>query len=347
MFSVVIPLYNKAHTIVGTLSSVLAQDFPDFEVVVVDDGSTDGGSEIVEREFSDPRIRMIRQERGGDGAARNTGVAAARRDLIALLDADDLWLPGYLSEMKRAVELFPESGMYCCGGVSRYPNGSGSVRQSPAYGNDPIEVNYFENPFFFGNASSTVFARHLHDLAGGFPVGMPQYAEVVFFFTLALKTDVVFCPALLTVYNLGVPGQLTADRRANMYGIVASSNQIYEFWVALPAAERNPVCRSALVQNLRYGIRYALVKGDYRLMGYFFDNTDPRLLAELASAERFLYPRPMLRVPALALSFAAAAQTRLRQPPSPRFSRNIDMALASAATSSLPTRIGFAEPEDA
>ena len=61
MFSVVIPLYNKSHTIIGTLQSVLAQEYQEFEVVIVDDGSSDGGMELVERQFRDPRIRLIRQ----------------------------------------------------------------------------------------------------------------------------------------------------------------------------------------------------------------------------------------------------------------------------------------------
>ena len=90
--SVVIPLYQTQDYIGAALSSVLAQTFTDFEVIVVDDGSRDGGPEIV-RSRADPRVRVITQENRGLAGARNTGIRQAHGDLIALLDADDLWDP--------------------------------------------------------------------------------------------------------------------------------------------------------------------------------------------------------------------------------------------------------------
>ena len=95
MISVVIPLYNKEHQIAETLRSVLEQTFQDFEVVIVDDGSTDKSSEEALK-IRDPRIRFVRQENAGVSAARNRGIEEARFDLIAFLDADDRWKPEYL-----------------------------------------------------------------------------------------------------------------------------------------------------------------------------------------------------------------------------------------------------------
>ena len=90
--SVVIPLYNKVKYIRRALDSVLNQTSADLEVIVVDDGSTDGGGHVVLRQH-DGRVRLIRQGNKGVSVARNRGVSEARADLIAFLDADDEWLP--------------------------------------------------------------------------------------------------------------------------------------------------------------------------------------------------------------------------------------------------------------
>ena len=95
--SAVIPLYNKADYIGRALDSVFAQSFTDYELIVVDDGSTDGGGDIV-RAYSDPRLRLVCQENAGPGSARNRGLREARGALVAFLDADDEWLPEFLAK---------------------------------------------------------------------------------------------------------------------------------------------------------------------------------------------------------------------------------------------------------
>jgi len=93
--SVIVPLFNKAPYIERALSSVAAQTYRDFELIVVDDGSTDEGPRIVEA-FTDLPIHLIRQENAGPGAARNRGLELAQGELVAFLDADDEWLSNYL-----------------------------------------------------------------------------------------------------------------------------------------------------------------------------------------------------------------------------------------------------------
>jgi glycosyltransferase involved in cell wall biosynthesis len=102
-FSVIIPVYNRAAALAQALESVRAQSCQDFEIVVVDDGSGDDPRAVVER-LGDPRIRFIRQENKGGGAARNTAIDHARGRFIAPLDSDDIFLPQHLARMKALLE---------------------------------------------------------------------------------------------------------------------------------------------------------------------------------------------------------------------------------------------------
>src|SRR5690606_8126065 len=101
-FSVIIPLYNKENFVAATIDSVLAQSFSDFELIVVDDGSSDNSGQIVQS-YTDKRITYIRTENRGVSSARNLGIEKASADYITFLDADDLWKPDFLqrSEERR------------------------------------------------------------------------------------------------------------------------------------------------------------------------------------------------------------------------------------------------------
>ncbi len=98
--SVIVPLFNKAATVVRSLESIRSQTFEDFEVIVVDDGSTDSSAQCADAflENGDDRFRLVRQANAGPGAARNRGAAEAKGDLLAFLDADDEWLPDFLEK---------------------------------------------------------------------------------------------------------------------------------------------------------------------------------------------------------------------------------------------------------
>jgi glycosyltransferase involved in cell wall biosynthesis len=124
--TVVIPLYNKRRYVRRALDSISAQTFNDFELIVVDDGSTDGSGEEVAR-HPDPRFRVVHQANAGPGAARNRGIAEAAGDLIAFLDADDEWLPEYLQRAVTAMEAHPDIAAFTQsylidpGGISSLP----------------------------------------------------------------------------------------------------------------------------------------------------------------------------------------------------------------------------------
>lgn len=111
IISVVIPLYNKEASIAQSLKSVLSQEYDDFEVVIVDDGSTDGSGGVVEA-INDPRIRLIKQENGGPSKARNTGVKNAKGEWILFLDADDEMLPEALEFFSEKIQKNADADMF-------------------------------------------------------------------------------------------------------------------------------------------------------------------------------------------------------------------------------------------
>jgi glycosyltransferase involved in cell wall biosynthesis len=119
--SVIIPLYNKASFVERSLQSALRQTYTDFELIVVDDGSTDGGHEVVEQ-CVDTRVQLIRQDNAGPGAARNRGLAAASGEFAAFLDADDEWLPSFLEKSLACLEQHPDAACVSSGYI-QYPAG--------------------------------------------------------------------------------------------------------------------------------------------------------------------------------------------------------------------------------
>ena len=112
LVSVIVPTYNRRYCLPNALGSVLAQTHTNWEVVLVDDGSTDGTAELVAEQFgADPRFRYFQQRNGGVSNARNTAIAHARGDFIAFLDSDDLWKPWKLEVQLACLHRFPELGM--------------------------------------------------------------------------------------------------------------------------------------------------------------------------------------------------------------------------------------------
>jgi GT2 family glycosyltransferase len=109
-FTVAMPAYNAERTIAASIRSVLAQTRSDHELIVVDDGSTDATVEIASG-FNDPRVRVLRQENQGPGAARNLAITEARGRYVSMLDSDDLWLPTYLETMGAALDADPRAGL--------------------------------------------------------------------------------------------------------------------------------------------------------------------------------------------------------------------------------------------
>lgn len=171
-YSVVIPLYNKEHYIEKTLQSVLNQTFGDYEIIVVDDGSSDGSLAAAGRVKSD-RIRLIQQENAGVSVARNTGIHNARGEYVCFLDADDEWRPEYLETIDSLTNAYPDSGFFVTAYAVDMGNGkiNLSTQLTPEQGCLPSYWLTLAKGYDFVWTSATTIRRQLLLDAGCFRPG--------------------------------------------------------------------------------------------------------------------------------------------------------------------------------
>jgi glycosyltransferase involved in cell wall biosynthesis len=160
--SVIVPVYNAEKYVAATIESVLAQTYPNFEIIIVDDGSPDNSIEVCQK-FTDSRIRIVRQENRGLPGARNTGIRHAKGDYLAFLDADDIWLPTKLEKHVHHLDNSPTVGISFC--YSSFINQQGKptgLYQKPRKLYD-ITPSYVlcRNPV--GNGSAAVIRREVFE----------------------------------------------------------------------------------------------------------------------------------------------------------------------------------------
>jgi glycosyltransferase involved in cell wall biosynthesis len=201
-FSVVVPAYNAAEMLEATVRSVLEQDFEDFEVVVSNDGSTDGTLAVARSlSESDSRVRVVTDENGGCAVARNRGFEAATGEFAVLLDSDDQLGPGYLARMSAFIDECPGFDIYSCNGIRvMSDNRTEPFLSGPAYSQqtswtlaDIILINRIY--------ITAVLRRDLWERVGGFTAGL-RYAEDYDFWlrALALRATQIYTPQRLGVY---------------------------------------------------------------------------------------------------------------------------------------------------
>lgn len=201
--SVVIPLFNKRAHIGTTLESVLAQTAAPDEILVIDDGSTDGGEKVV-ASMTDPKIRLIRQRNQGVAAARNRGSQAARGELIAFLDADDTWEPGFLEAIKALQAKFPLAGAFAT--AYQIVNPDGSISR-PAFqlcqeSETCLIENYPKAALTFPVWTSAVaVSRKVLEEVGGFPKGEYLGEDVDLWLRIALRYPIAWSGAYLATYR--------------------------------------------------------------------------------------------------------------------------------------------------
>lgn len=200
-FSVIIPLYNKEKFIKNTLESVLNQSFEDFELLIVNDGSTDGGEAVVQS-FSDKRINYFHKTNAGVSAARNYGIARANSEYIAFIDADDFWQSDFLGEMKHLIQSHPNHKVFACALKLETPHRAFPAQYSFNTQGGPQVINYFEASMkqTVLSGSSAVFHREVFQNSGLFDEKIKSAEDTDMWIRIGLKHEVVFLNLPLATY---------------------------------------------------------------------------------------------------------------------------------------------------
>ncbi len=194
VFSIIIPLYNKEKYIQNTIESALHQTFTDFEIIVVNDGSTDSSLAIVEQ-IEDSRIKIFSTKNGGVSKARNYGIEKAQSDLIAFLDGDDLWEENHLESLYKLWKKYPNCGLYASGYSKKFDNSR------------PIKAVFAGLEDFFGvvedffkasiidclaTSSSVMIQRFVFNKIGGFNQILKRREDTEFWIRIALQFKIAF-----------------------------------------------------------------------------------------------------------------------------------------------------------
>ena len=242
--SVVMPLYNKERDVARAIRSALAQTFTDYELIVVNDGSTDRSVEAVAT-FNDPRIRLVNQENQGVSAARNCGVAEAKANHIAFLDSDDEWKPAFLETIFELISIFPDCQVFA---TAYYVQTRKSCMRPVRLWDVPARPwrgvldNYFqvaicsEPPVC---SSAVALTRAVFHETGGFPEGVASGEDLLTWARLACRYSIAYCSEPLAVFYSpdslsDRPTRLpeTPDRVSEgLADLIASSGPDLRLWV--------------------------------------------------------------------------------------------------------------------
>lgn len=225
-FSVVIPLYNKDKHITRAINSVLNQSYRKFEIIVVDDGSTDSG--VIEvKKINDSRIRLVQQINLGVSSARNKGISLAKYNFVGFLDADDAWKPDFLETIYFLIKKYPEAGAFATAyeiinNVSKKSIPK-SILNVPE-GWEGIIDDYFrlalKSPLI--SASSVVIPKKIFNKVGLFREELKRGEDLEMWCRIALDYDIAFSNKVCATYF-----QNADNRACNRKAVLSESFSNY------------------------------------------------------------------------------------------------------------------------
>jgi len=215
--SVIIPTYNRGWTLQAAIDSVLAQTYPDFELVVVDDGSSDDTARILSA--YGPEVKRVRQANAGVSAARNTGIRTTRGQLIAFLDSDDRWLPDKLKVQVDFFRAYPEA-LICQTEETWIRNGK-RVNPKKVHKKPSGRIFKASLALCLVSPSAVMLSRSLFDEVGGFDETFPACEDYDLWLRISARHPVYLIETPLIIKNGGHPDQLSRMPGLDRYRIAA------------------------------------------------------------------------------------------------------------------------------
>jgi len=283
-FSVVIPLYNKEVQVKKTLESVLSQNFEDFEVIIVDDGSTDASFSVV-KSFTDPRIKLFQQKNSGASSARNFGISKSNSEYIALIDADDTWNNNHLNEFYKSIKLFPQSSFFCNAYKLKLRENYTHNATYNLQEQHKIQLveDYFKASIIHPLAmtSGVAFTKQSFLDIGSFNTTISSGQDIDLWIRFALQKMIVFNPAVTACYDKTVPNSLSKKQLRKVK---------YEFLNSYKEAEHTNASFKKYLDLNRYAVAiHCKYHNDTEVLNKFLKVIDPE---SLNAKQRFLLKLP-------------------------------------------------------
>lgn len=250
-FSIILPLYNKAAYVEATLKSILSQTEQDYELIVVNDASTDASRAVVERMGIANLIWIEHPTNRGLAATRNTGISAATGEYLTFLDADDVWEPFFLDEITRLQTDFPEARLF----ATNYWEWFGTQRVTPHNAGRQLDSKYRGLlPFFeynigqgIYNHGSVCFHRSVFETVGRYNENLDFSEDIDFNIRANYHFALAYSNRACMYYRMAVEGQMTSGR--------LKQQRVPDFTAYIPWEKTN----TALKKYLDFE-RYVLVK---------------------------------------------------------------------------------------
>lgn len=254
-FSIIIPVFNKEKFVGNTLKSVLSQTFTDYEIIIVNDGSTDQ-SEAVIQSFSDKRIRYFSKENEGVAIARNFGIDQAKSEFVCFLDADDFWYPNLLETFHLYAKKLPEQKVLACAIEIETQNKTFAAHYSISPKADFEVVDFFEasQKECVLWTSSVVIHKSVFETVGNFDTKIKKGEDTELWIRIGLQYPIVFIWEILARY---VYDSKSVSRNLNYYF------EPYTFEKYASEEQKNPKLKQYLDLNRFSAVIKCKLNGDF------------------------------------------------------------------------------------